>query len=117
MSQIGADFRQTQSGACCQVGFAERLAVEPRATILNEVTLNQAVVAFEGGTAEESDRLTRATVAALQEEGTCWAGGTVWRGRAALRLSVSNWSTTEADIDRSAVAILRCFERVRGKNA
>ena len=50
----------------------------------------------------------------LQEEGTFWAGGTVWHGRTAMRFSVSNWSTTEADIDRSADAILNAVARARG---
>jgi hypothetical protein len=43
----------------------------------------------------------------VQADGTCWAGGTRWHGRAAMRVSVSNWSTTDADIDRSAEAIVR----------
>ena len=53
------------------------------------------------------DQRTRAMIAAIQQEGTCWCGGTTWRGRAAMRISVSNWSTTEDDVDRSAAAISR----------
>jgi hypothetical protein len=56
----------------------------------------------------EADARTRAVIAAVQADGTCWAGGTTWHGMAAMRISVSNWSTTEADIDASAEAILRC---------
>ena len=52
-----------------------------------------------------STRATR-SIARVQADGTCWVGGTRWQGRAAMRVSVSNWSTTEADIDRSADAIL-----------
>jgi hypothetical protein len=44
----------------------------------------------------------------VQHDGTCWMSGTTWRGQAAMRISVSNWSTDEADVDRSVAAILRC---------
>jgi hypothetical protein len=43
----------------------------------------------------------------VQEDGTCWLGGTTWQGKAAMRISVSNWSTTTEDVDRSVAAILR----------
>ena len=69
--------------------------------VLNEVVLNQVVVAF--GDAER----TRRVVAALQEDGTCWCGTTVWQGYTAMRISVSNWSTTDADVERSLAAMLR----------
>ena len=69
--------------------------------VLNDVVLNQVLVAFGG--AEQ----TRRTIAAIQEEGTCWCGGTVWKGRTAMRISVSNWSTTDEDVDRSLNAILQ----------
>jgi hypothetical protein len=49
-------------------------------------------------------------IASVQAEGTCWAGGAFWQGQQAMRISVSNWSTTEADIDRSADAILACYQ-------
>jgi glutamate/tyrosine decarboxylase-like PLP-dependent enzyme len=80
--------------------MAARLAEIPRARVLNDVVLNQVLVAFEGG-----DEANRAAVAAVQREGTCWLGGTEWEGRAVMRLSFSNWSTTDADVDRSADAI------------
>ena len=54
------------------------------------------------------------TVAAVQAGGTCWLGGTRWQGRAAMRISVSGWPTGEADIDRSADAILAAWREVRG---
>jgi len=44
----------------------------------------------------------------VQQDGTCWMSGTTWQGGAAMRISVSNWSTDEADVDRSVAAILRC---------
>jgi glutamate/tyrosine decarboxylase-like PLP-dependent enzyme len=82
-------------------------------TILNDVVLNQVLVRFEprgsaGGDAEATDAFTRAVIAAVQADGTCWLGGTMWHGMAAMRISVSNWSTTEADADLSVEAILRC---------
>jgi len=55
------------------------------------------------------DNTTQKVIAAVQAEGTCWAGGASWQGKQAMRISVSNWSTTEEDIDRSADAILRCY--------
>jgi hypothetical protein len=53
-----------------------------------------------------ADEFTRRVIKAVQDDGTCWLGGTVWQGKAAMRVSVSNWSTTEQDIDRSAAAIV-----------
>jgi glutamate/tyrosine decarboxylase-like PLP-dependent enzyme len=70
-------------------------------TILNEVVLNQVLVAF--GDAER----TRRVIADVQKEGTCWCGPTVWQGRTAMRISVSSWATTDADVERSLEAMLR----------
>ena len=96
--------------------MAERLAAGPRVTTLNEVVLNQALVRFEGpeGDADgaKGDARTRAVIDAVQRDGTCWLGGTTWMGRAAMRVSVSSWQTTTADIDVSADAILRCLDAV-----
>jgi len=64
------------------------------------VRLNQVVACF--GDASTTD----AVVAAVQRGGTCWCGPTTWRDRRAMRISVSNWGTTEADVDRSVAAIL-----------
>jgi len=75
--------------------------------ILNDVVLNQVVVAFG------DDATTRRVVAAVQEDGTCWCGGTVWRGRDAMRISVSSWRTTAEDVDRSVKAILRAASAAR----
>lgn len=69
--------------------------------ILNDVVLNQVVVSFG------DDATTQAVIADVQAEGTCWAGGTVWRGRAAMRISLSSWATTDDDVERSLEAILR----------
>jgi hypothetical protein len=56
---------------------------------------------------------TSAVIAAVQEEGTCWCGPTTWRGRAAMRVSVSCWNTAEEDIDRSVAAVVACASRLR----
>ncbi len=97
---------------CCRLArrFAERLSSRPNIRILNEVVLNQVLVRFEAGDGDAAagDERTRAVIAAIQREGTMWAGGTTWQGHVAMRISVSNWSTTEADVDRSVDAILRC---------
>ena len=69
--------------------------------ILNEVVLNQVLVAFG------DDKRTEQVLKAVQEEGTCWAGGTTWHGRQAMRISVSSWATTSDDVERSIEAIIR----------
>ena len=85
-------------------GYARRMAAHlaeiPGAEILNDVVLNQVLVRFAGG-----DEANRAAVAAVQNEGTCWLGGTQWQGQAVMRVSFSNWATSNADVDRSAAAI------------
>jgi glutamate/tyrosine decarboxylase-like PLP-dependent enzyme len=73
--------------------------------VLNDVVLNQVVVAF--GDASCTD----AVIAAVQDDGTCWCGPTTWRGRKAMRVSVSCWNTTEDDIDKSIAAVRACARR------
>lgn len=83
---------------------AQRFAAGLRASgfeILNDVVLNQVLVAF--GDAATTQRV----IAALQAEGTCWCGSTVWQGRSAMRISVSCWATTDDDVERSLEAIRR----------
>jgi len=86
----------------------ERLRADGRVRILADVVLNQVLVRFEIE-GQDPDELTRSVIRRVQQEGTCWLGGTTWHGMAAMRISVSNWSTTEADVDASADAILRCL--------
>ena len=74
--------------------------------VLNHVSLNQVLVSF--GSAPRTD----AVIAAVQDDGTCWCGPTTWRGVRAMRVSVSGWSTTEADIDRSVAAVRACAQRI-----
>jgi glutamate/tyrosine decarboxylase-like PLP-dependent enzyme len=76
--------------------------------VLNEVVLNQVLVSF--GDAESTNRV----VAAVQEDGTCWCGPTVWKGRAAMRISVSSWATTDEDVEDSIAAILRLAGKITG---
>ncbi len=103
---------------CCRHArsFAELLATPGRIEILNDVVLNQVLVRFSpppGGDAAAGDEYTREVVRRVQADGTCWLSGTTWRGRAFMRISVSNWSTTDADVERSAAAILRAAELPR----
>jgi glutamate/tyrosine decarboxylase-like PLP-dependent enzyme len=73
--------------------------------ILNDVVLNQVVVSFG------DDARTRWVIEAIQRDGTCWAGVTVWQGRTGMRISVSSWATTDADVEKSLAAIVRCAGR------
>jgi hypothetical protein len=72
------------------------------AEIANDVVLNQVLAGFG------DDARTDAVIDAVQRDGTCWLGGTTWRGRRLIRVSVSNATTTDEDVDRSVAAILRC---------
>jgi glutamate/tyrosine decarboxylase-like PLP-dependent enzyme len=72
--------------------------------VLNDIVLNQVLVSF--GQPEHTKRV----IARVQADGTCWCGGTVWQGHTAMRISVSSWSTTEEDVDRSLAAILRAAQ-------
>ncbi|WP_433165885.1 pyridoxal phosphate-dependent decarboxylase family protein [Kribbella sp. CA-247076] len=87
--------------------FADTLAANG-VEVLNDVVLNQVLVRFGN-----DDELTRTVVRAVQQEGTCWMSGTTWQGKAAMRISVSNWTTAEEDVDRSAAAVLAVAERLR----
>ena len=95
---------------CCALArrFAAGLATDPRVEVLNEVVLNQVLVRFRGPDGDH-DAYTRQVVAAVQRDGTCWMTGTTWQGKVAMRISVSNWSTDESDVDRSVAAVLGCL--------
>ena len=117
LRELGRDGLADLVDRCCALArrMADGLRDAPGATILNDVVLNQVLVRFappDGGSAEAADDFTRRVIAAVQADGTCWLGGTTWHGMAAMRISVSNWSTTEADIDVSAAAIRRCAAEV-----
>ena len=80
--------------------FADGLAAASF-DVLNDVTLNQVLVSF-GDAA-----ITNRVIEAIQNDGTCWCGGTVWQGRTAMRISVSSWATTEDDVERSVKAMVK----------
>ena len=86
--------------------MAEQLGAADAVTVLNDVVLNQALIRLTPPAGVDPDAFTGAVIERIRAGGDCWLGGTTWNGRAAIRISVSNWTTTEADIDRSARAIL-----------
>jgi glutamate/tyrosine decarboxylase-like PLP-dependent enzyme len=92
---------------CCRL--AERMAARLRdrdgISVLNDVVLNQVLVRFQTA----GVNVTPAVIEAVQRSGVCWCGGTDWQGQPAMRISISNWSTTESDIDRSADAVVEAF--------
>jgi threonine aldolase len=80
--------------------FADKLS-SAGFKILNDVILNQVLVSF--GDTETTNRIIKK----IQEDGTCWCGGTTWQNHTAMRISISSWKTTPDDIDKSASAIIR----------
>jgi glutamate/tyrosine decarboxylase-like PLP-dependent enzyme len=82
--------------------MAAEVGEDPALEVINEVVINQVLVAVVG---DESGELTTDAVQRIQRDGTCWLAGTTWRGRPAIRISVCNWQTSEDDIRRSAAAI------------
>jgi glutamate/tyrosine decarboxylase-like PLP-dependent enzyme len=87
--------------------MADRLARETGVAVLNDVVLNQVIVRFGAEMpADAGDALTLATIAALQREGTCFAGGAKWQGRWVMRLSIIGGDIDEAAVQRSADAIV-----------
>lgn len=102
LCELGRDGVTDLVERCC--AHAQRFAAELSANgfeILNDVALNQVLVAFG------DDARTRRVIQAIQDDGTCWCGVTVWQGRTAMRISVSNWSTTDDDVTHCVDAITR----------
>jgi glutamate/tyrosine decarboxylase-like PLP-dependent enzyme len=97
---------------CCRYArlFASHLE-KAGFQILNTVSLNQVLVSFG------SEELTNRIIKKIQEEGTCWCGGTVWKGITAMRISVSSWMTTDEDIERSAEVIINIAREEKKGNA
>jgi glutamate/tyrosine decarboxylase-like PLP-dependent enzyme len=94
--------------SCCHASrFADGLRAAGFA-ILNDVVINQVLVSFG------DPETTRQVIAAVQADGTCWVGGTVWQGHTAMRISVSSWATTDDDVEQSLAAMLRVAQHVRG---
>jgi glutamate/tyrosine decarboxylase-like PLP-dependent enzyme len=102
LRQLGRDGLADVVDRCCRLAgrFAESLG-SAGFEIANDVMLNQVLVGF--GDDDRTDRV----ISAIQADGTCWMGGTTWRGRRLMRIAVSNWTTTEEDVDRSLAAIVR----------
>jgi glutamate/tyrosine decarboxylase-like PLP-dependent enzyme len=109
LRELGRDGLAELVDRCCALAgrFADRLGELEGVEIGNEIVLNQVLVSFG------DDELTDRVLAGVQEDGTCWMGGTTWRGRRYMRISVSNWSTTEADVDRSVDSIARVLAGLR----
>jgi glutamate/tyrosine decarboxylase-like PLP-dependent enzyme len=103
MRELGADGVADLVERCCALAgrFADRLAAVDGVTIGNDVVLNQVLAHF--GDDERTDRV----VDAVQRDGTCWMGATTWHGRRYMRISVSSWRTTAADVDESVDAIAK----------
>ena len=93
--------------SCAHARRLAELLAGGGARIYNDVVINQVLVGF--GDLSYTD----AVVEEVQRDGTCWLGATTWQGKRLIRISVSNWTTTEADIDRSAEAILRAAASTR----
>ena len=103
LATLGRDGLQELVDRNCRQArrFAEGLS-EAGYEILNDVVLNQVLVSFG------DDARTLQTIRRIQDDGTCWCGGTRWQGRAAMRISVCSWATTDHDVERSLEAMIRC---------
>lgn len=94
---------------CCAhaSSFARQLSAVAGIEVMNDVSLNQLVVRFRDPAGRDDDAHTRAVTARVIAEGVCYPSITQWRGVAGMRISVSNWSTDDDDVDRSVQAIVR----------
>jgi glutamate/tyrosine decarboxylase-like PLP-dependent enzyme len=103
-----------RSGLCALIertcAHAQRFAQglkEGGFEVLNDVVINQVLASFG------APEVTHEVIRRVQDDGTCWCGGTIWQGRTAMRISVSSWATTEADVERSLRAIVRIARECR----
>jgi glutamate/tyrosine decarboxylase-like PLP-dependent enzyme len=105
---LGRDGVAAMVERCCRHArrFAEGLAAAGH-EVLNEVVLNQVLVSFG------APEVTQRVIAGIQQDGTCWCGGTSWQGRTAMRISVCSWATSEDDVEASLQAMLRVAARER----
>jgi glutamate/tyrosine decarboxylase-like PLP-dependent enzyme len=110
LASLGREGIEQVIERCCAHArrFAEVLGAQSGIEVLNDVVLNQVLVRFldPSGRDEDHDARTRAVIARVQEDGTCWLGGSTWRNQAVMRISVSNFATSEADVEASLAAIL-----------
>jgi glutamate/tyrosine decarboxylase-like PLP-dependent enzyme len=107
---LGRTGVQAMVERCCSLAahMARQLDSVDGVEVLNDVVLNQVLLRFTPPGNGDPDGFTREVIGRVQRDGTLWLGGTTWHGMAAMRISVSNWSTTLADADRSVEAILAC---------
>jgi glutamate/tyrosine decarboxylase-like PLP-dependent enzyme len=113
LRSLGRAGVQAMVERCCALArqMADRLRTADGVEILNDVVLNQVLVRLTPPGGGDADAFTREVMLRVQDEGEAWMGGTTWHGLGAMRISVSNWSTTGADIDRTAAAILKAAGR------
>ena len=91
---------------CAHAQKAAKRLTDAGYNILNDVVINQVLVSFG------SDTKTQSVIKAIQEDGTCWCGGTTWKGQSAMRISICSWATTDEDMDKSLDAMIRCAEKI-----
>jgi glutamate/tyrosine decarboxylase-like PLP-dependent enzyme len=113
LRQLGRSGIEDLVERCCRLArrFAQQLSSIDGVTVMNDVVLNQVLVQFG-----DDDR-TDLVIEAVQRSGECWMGGTTWHGMRLMRISVSNWSTTESDVDRAVIAIGLCWSHVHDVTA
>ena len=106
--ELGRDGVAELVDRCCRLAqrFAHQLDAADGVDVINDVVLNQVLVRFGAGSDADRDAYTDRVIGEVQRSGECWMGATTWHGMRLMRISVSNWSTTEADVDRSVAAIL-----------
>ena len=118
LASLGRDGIVAIVERCCAHArrFAEILSAEPGIAVLNDVVLNQVLVRFLSPTGHDGDHdaRTRAVIAAVQDDGTCWVGGSTWRNQAVMRISVSNFATTDDDVTASAAAMVAAARSADG---
>ena len=109
LQSLGRDGIAALVERCCERArqFAELLAATPGVEVANDVVLNQVVVRFPG---------LEGVVEAVQASGACVMTPTIWQGKPGMRISVSNWQTTEADVDQSVAAIREVIARLQSSS-
>lgn len=111
LRQLGRDGAAEMIERCCRHAHSltMRIGALPGAEVLWEPTINQGLVRFVDQKPEAAeaahDRRTDEVIAAILSTGEAFFGGTTWRGRRAMRISVTNWRTTDADVDRVVKAV------------
>jgi glutamate/tyrosine decarboxylase-like PLP-dependent enzyme len=110
LASLGRDGIAAIVERCCAHArnFADLLSAEPGVELLNDVVLNQVLLRFHSptGREEDHDARTRAVIQAVQDDGTCWIGGSTWRNMAVMRISVSSAATTDDDVTASCAAVI-----------